>query len=205
MEPGVNRFSFRYLKAKIDSCITGTIHPEWPWWPKEAVHTCSQLLKHDDIVFEFGSGRSTAWLGKRCRSLTSVEHNQEWYISVKKQISDIGLKNINLIFATIDENVLSKDVPYLEPLTALGTNSVDIIIVDGKKRALAALSSLSRLKHGGILIIDDAHRYLPGTFDGKLPNSVDRNIWESVYQEIKVWRKMRTSNGVHATDFYFKP
>lgn len=205
MIPIVNRFSFKYFKAKIESYITGIIHPDWPWWPKDAVDICNQLLRAEDIVIEYGSGRSTIWLAKRCNSLTSVEHNHNWYMSVRGQISSYNISNIDLIYAPLGETVTKNEELYLEPLTRLEAESIDIVIIDGKRRALTALNSISKLKHGGVLIIDDSHRYFPERSNGKIPNILDKEIWESVFNLIKDWRSLRTSDGLHATDFYFKP
>jgi predicted O-methyltransferase YrrM len=52
-------------------------------------------------------------------------------------------------------------VPYINAITSIEDNSLDFVLVDGKQRAQCALASLMKLRPGGILIVDDVHRYFP--------------------------------------------
>jgi predicted O-methyltransferase YrrM len=207
MEQGTKKFSFGHISNKIESFAMQKLHPDWPWWPKEAVLLCDKLLKATDIVLEFGSGRSTFWIATRCAGITSIEHNEDWYNIVKKKItqSNLGSK-VKLIYAPITDDSMSEDQPYLLPVRDIANTSIDAVIVDGKLRAQAAVLSLPLLKPGGILIIDDAHRYLPkrGT-KNVFPESKNQEIWKDIDLQTKDWRSMWTSDGIHATYFLIKP
>ena len=206
MEKGTIRFSFRYMSNKIESFMTQKSHPDWPWWPKEAVLLCSNLLRATDIVLEFGSGRSTFWIANRCAGITSIEHNEDWYNIVKKKITQANIDSkVKLIYAPIANDPISEKQPYLLPIKDIDECSVDVVVVDGKFRAEAAILSLPLLKSGGVLIIDDAHRYLPkrGSND-VFPESNNQKIWKEIDLQTKNWRAVWTSDSIHATYFLIK-
>ena len=66
-------------------------NPWAPWLTAAAVTALQELLKPEDIGFEFGSGRSTVWLARRVRLLHSMEHVPEWYGRVQKWLAEANL------------------------------------------------------------------------------------------------------------------
>jgi predicted O-methyltransferase YrrM len=207
MEKGVKRFSFKYIFNKLGSVVVQKSHPDWPWWPKDAVLLFNQLIKESDRVLEFGSGRSTFWVAKKCTYITSIENDQNWYNTVKEKISHANLDHkVKLIYAPIADGLNAHEQPYLLPVKDIDIDSVDLVIVDGKLRAQATFLSLPLLKSSGILIIDDAHRYIPerGTVS-TFPESTEQEIWKDIDSKTKNWRSVWTSDGIHATCFLIKP
>jgi predicted O-methyltransferase YrrM len=207
MEAGVKRFSIKHLFNKLEIYSIQIIHPDWPWWSKEAVLICDKLVKGTDVIIEFGSGRSTMWLAKKCKHITSIEHHTDWYNIVNKQITEAKLlSKINLILAPIKPDLTIEDQPYLIPVKDIDESTVDIVLVDGKFRAQAALLSLPKIKSGGILILDDVHRYLPQRGSSELfPENQYQEIWHEIENETKNWRAIWTTDGIHATVFLIKP
>ena len=47
----------------------------------------------------------------------------------------------------------------MDTLSQLPESSLDFVLIDGKNRDSCALAALPRIKAGGIIIVDDVHRY----------------------------------------------
>lgn len=207
MESGIKKYSIKHFYYKIKNLTLQKLHPDWPWWPKDAVILCSRLIKKSDILLEFGAGRSTFWMAKRCAGVRSIEHHEGWYNIVKKQVSDANLDNsVQLVYAPITEPDDIESQEYLLAAKAMNKASVDIVIIDGKFRAQAAHLSIPLLRSGGFMIIDDAHRYLPEKDSEDIfPEAKHQDIWKEIAIQTESWRSVWISDGVHATYFLIKP
>lgn len=124
-----------------------------PWITYPATFQMEQYSLTDCEVFEWGAGFSTLYWSSRCKSVTSVEHDKEWYEFVKKYNKD----NIFLCLARIEA--------YAEQILEI-KKSYDLIIVDGyimdRMRLNCAEQAISHLKPGGIILIDNSD-WLPNT------------------------------------------
>ena len=158
---------------------------------------------------ELGSGRSTSWIAKRCGYLVSIESDATWHNQVNKMIREKGIKNVNYIFAPLDNNSTPTQSAYLSPLGAAPPESFDFILVDGDFRDHAALMAIPKVKSNGLLIVDNANWFLPS--ETKSPSSVRQNekcktvTWEEFNKQVSGWKKEWTSNGITDTVFFFKP
>jgi len=207
VEKGIQRVSLRYLKVKISSTVFRLMNQKAPWWNKHAVNFAKIIIGENDSILEFGSGRSTIWLAERCKKLTSIEHNKNWYEKVRAKIERKGLdKKVNLKHLALISTINEADQPYLNPDEIINEAGYDIIIIDGKCRSKTTLMGLEFLKRNGILIIDDVHRYLPSDLRFGVNNCfLDlEDDWKIVWGLIKEWREIRTTDGIHETAFFFK-
>lgn len=68
-------------------------HPDAPWFVPEAVFELEKILKTDWRGFEWGSGRSSVWFGKRVAHISSIEGREQWMDSVRTQIAEAGLED----------------------------------------------------------------------------------------------------------------
>ena len=200
----------RCLYALLRRQIWIRTHPDVPWLTRQAVEILDDRLKPTDVGLEWGSGRSTAWLAKRVSHLTSIEHNDHWYKRIKKTLSDKGIENVELLFAALEAK--DKGQPeYVRVAAELPKASLDFILVDGRLRDQCTEVAMQLLKPGGMLIIDDAARYIQ--HDYCCPQSVvaqngpPSQLWAKIATELGkmgaevIW----TSDGVTATVFYFMP
>lgn len=107
------------------------------------------------VVFEFGSGASTLWLHPKCKELISIEHDQEWHETIKKEFELKGYKTNNLFL---------REQPYNDYVESFKDNTFDVIIVDGRNRNACIRSSIPKLKTNGWLVLDNSERehYAPG-------------------------------------------
>jgi predicted O-methyltransferase YrrM len=189
--------TLNYIKAKIRLLIFQKRRPNLPWLSLNSIDIIDQLIKTSDVGMEFGSGRSTAWLAGKCKNLTSIEHNKEWYTKVTQMTKHLGNIELLLLSATKDSSIPE----YISPLHSKNDLSLDFILNDGKLRDLVALNAIAKLKNGGLLIIDNAERYLKNTFN--LPESIGfksmTTNWQKFDAEANHWRRIWVEDGVTST------
>ena len=156
-----------------------------PWWSFGAIdHLESHLssLSGKAVVFEWGSGASTAWLAKRAAKVYSLEHDIEWSKTTKKLVSDY--KNVKLITVppdgkmdVLDSQFISKKPGYRGLNFNSYVNAInkidekfDLIAIDGRCRSACLKAAISKLKLGGVVLFDDSNlqHYQKALFDSGL-------------------------------------
>lgn len=118
-----------------------------PWYTYPAIEYLSQFDYSDKCVFEYGCGYSSPFWANRAQKVISVEDNESWYQKWKDSFSAD-----NLIF-----KLRAEGCDYYKAIMETD-DFFDVIIVDGKCRAECAKYALTRLKPGGIIILDDSDR-----------------------------------------------
>jgi predicted O-methyltransferase YrrM len=172
------------------------------------VEILEDRLKPGDVGLEWGSGRSTLWFARRVTHLTSVEHNDHWYKRIKKLLSDKDLDNVDLLYAPLESKDGAKP-SYISVAAKLPKASLDFVLIDGRLRDKCTQLALQLLKPGGMLIIDDAARYIQQPYccpqSVMAQNGPPTLLWTKIAAELQtmgpevIW----TSDGVTATVFYF--
>ena len=115
-----------------------------PWWNDRAIRYLTQHLRPGDQVFEWGSGASTVWLVAHGAKVTSVEHDPDWVSKVRVRCPAADVR-------AIPEN--PRD--YVAAIDEFGDGSLDVVIVDGVHRAECLHRGASKVRPGGLLILDD--------------------------------------------------
>jgi hypothetical protein len=194
----------RYVAARIRQGVFEKRHPTKPWFTPRAIALLEELLRDDDRVLEFGSGRSTIFFAKRCGHVLSIEHDSGWFASVQGRLSsfdnvDYRLKSLYARDAHVPE--------YVDFLNSLRDGSFTILVNDGRLRGLVARHSFHLVAPGGIFVVDNAERYLPNTF--AVPSSRGLSDadddWLEFQERTRSWRRIWTTNGVNTTLLLFKP
>lgn len=130
----------------------------YPWLTYGAVIALERLVNKDMKVLEFGSGGSTIFWSKHCKSVISFETDPVWYKKVKKLTKD---SNVDLILGDQEQ--------ILESVAKLPDNSFDMVLVDSapskNRRWLFANAAAKKLKMGGYLIADNYGRFSMNGFD----------------------------------------
>jgi hypothetical protein len=150
---------------------------DMPWWNKRAIRYLSRHIRPGDLAFEWGSGGSTVWLTRQGVSVTSIEHDPVW---AAKVIDLCPETNVRLIPAATHGQVRSEPQlqdegqhffdDYVAAIDPLEDCSFDIMIVDGICRMECVRRGASKVKPGGVLVLDDtdfrclapSKRLLPG-------------------------------------------
>lgn len=132
-------------------------------------------ISRDAHVFEYGSGGSTLFFANLASTVVSVEHDPKWFELVQKALSEKGRRNVTQILVEPDPGIAQPNGgenlsecylssngqsfrAYVESIDRFPRASFDVILVDGRARPACVKHSLSRLKPGGYLILDDADR-----------------------------------------------
>jgi predicted O-methyltransferase YrrM len=201
-------WSLRYIFDRSIDKIYRFSHPDLPWLTPSANLILSSYLRPTDRGLEFGSGKSTIWFSGRIASLVSIEHNQDWYEKVTRQLKLLGRKNVTFYFRPREAE--GKVLPsYVEAAMDIQDGSLDFVLVDGVYRDLCAKLSIEKLVHGGLLIIDNVNLYLP--CNSRCPNSIRLDQqpvtqnWVEVFENVRTWRSFWTSDGVADTAIFIKP
>ncbi len=212
----IKHWTPRYVLNRIRQEIYYLRSGMSPWFTAEAVALLTQLVRSDDIALEWGSGRSTIWLGQRVHQLTSVESNREWFERVSTWVKEKKLNNIKLVMAQLSSLAPSEvqdldkfEPEYLSPAQRFHPESLDLVIVDGDCRAHSTLLSIPLLRPGGLLIIDNVNWFLPSDSISPTSRGVAEgpasSLWSSVANVLEPWRRIWTSNGVTDTAIFIKP
>ncbi len=162
------------LQLKKNSIID-----EQPWITFPVISILDKYVNSSSKVFEYGGGGSTLFFVNRAHEVVTVEHNNEWFMLLQDIIKrkNIGKWNGNLVFpeANINTALLNPSKPkdYFSKDPAFATNTFlayarfidkypdeyfDVVLVDGRARPSCAWQSVTKLKKGGYLVIDNSDR-----------------------------------------------
>lgn len=197
----------RYVYNRINYYFFEKNNKDKPWITQDAIKIVQTLLKKEFIGIEFGSGRSTVWYAKQIQHLTSIEDHKGWYEEIRSQFKEANVSNVDYLFKSSEGSTIAQ-TDYCLAIDNFKDNSLDFIVIDGKHRDILANKSIHKLKTGGILLLDDANRYL--SHQTKSPYSIKMNhqkitpTWKSFQQAIKNWEMIWTSNGVSDTAIFIK-
>jgi hypothetical protein len=201
-----NHWTLRYVIDRVKVMWYKYKYPDLPWLTKMSIEILNSWLSKEDKGLEWGSGKSTLWLSRRVKHLTSVENNMVWYKKISNMIKETELDNVTYLYESSQN---SDGNNYINVVNSFVPNSLDFILVDGELREYCALASLKILKPCGILILDNANWYLPSK--SRSPSSRDEVqgaqsvVWDEFLQKVENWRCIWTTSGVTDTAIFFKP
>jgi predicted O-methyltransferase YrrM len=205
----VGHLTPRYVWARTQQARYARAHPDDPWLTPEAIRLLGSMLRPCDIGAEFGSGRSTLWLARRCVHLTSVEHDETWHARVLGALAGEGITNVDYKWHPRDQpDATGYQSAYVRVAQHLEDQSIDFALVDGLYRDYVTLFLLPKIRPGGMVVIDDVHRYLPSLTRSPLslrPSAAPATAaWEQAAEALAGWRRIWTSSGVSDTGIYIK-
>lgn len=151
-----------------------------PWIPYSAREFLGGILAEMDsaTIFEWGAGGSTLYFADKGARVLTVEDNAEWYRAVVAELSAspdaFARVNIALIEAGYGQRFgcdisdpvcyVERGVPdrnwrdYASAVDKCADESLDIVLVDGYSRPACIAHALTKLKHGGWLVLDNSDR-----------------------------------------------
>jgi hypothetical protein len=147
----VNLLQFRtghHLSSVLNACVDQKGNP-LPWYTYPAIDYLKQLNFSDKTVFEYGAGNSTLFWSALAHRVISVESNLQWYERIR---SGIESKPNAAIYHHEDQSA------YIQEISKHG--SFDVIVIDGIHRTECAQEAVKRLKPGGMIIFDNADRFI---------------------------------------------
>ena len=120
---------------------------EIPWYTYPATEFLKQLDFKNKTVFEYGSGNSTIFWSKRCKSILSVEDDKKWFDKIAKSLPE----NVDYRFTNDKDEYVN--------LPSFLDQKFDVIIVDGSYRSECASVAALHLKSDGFIILDNSDWY----------------------------------------------
>ena len=201
----------RYIIDRLKLMFYERTHPDAPWLCPDAVKILDSWLRTTDRGVEWGTGRSTVWLAMRIAHLISVEHNPQWAQIVAKKLYDHGVTNSKVDCKLFPDGKEEKaDSDYVNVVRNIAPGSLDFCLVDGVSRVHCALACVEKLKLGGILIVDNANRYIPRSPKSRSPESrgpedgFSSEEWKELMRIIKKWRCIWITSGITDTALWIK-
>lgn len=117
-------------------------------------------INENSKVLEYGSGVSTTEIANKCKTILSIEHQENWYDKMKNEIPN----NCELIFK-------NPDLPYTEGgdcgtyeefktyiEAPINNGPFDVILIDGRARVSCASICYKMSHENTIVFIHDYHR-----------------------------------------------
>lgn len=178
-----------------------------PWTSPASIVIFRKLLTKTMAGVEFGSGKSTAFFARYLGTLVSIEHHAGWYEKVERWLSERQLLNVDYRLCERDE-VKDKAFPeevtalfpkgfrpqpgyvaYVSELLTFPDEHIDFLLIDGRCRPECAFVGISKLKPGGMLVLDNA----------------ERRRYRPVHEALSAWPRVFTTTGLTDTVIWFKP
>ena len=216
----IRHWTPNYVIRRARVLIDNWRDPHAPSLTKDSRRLLDQLLVRSDEGVEWGSGNSTAWLAERTRHLTSFETNPEYYARVRESLRSRNIPNVDYRLipfqdSDVEEEMLRSD--WVQAASSFIDDSLDFAVVDSSPRGCLCAQVARKLRHGGILVLDNANWYLPppkwltpapgsvsvplGFQGSRVPAST---MWPRFLDEITKWRRIWTSDGVQMTLVFIK-
>lgn len=142
-----------------------------PWWTFDAIDQVDDFLRKRGgaRVFEYGSGASTIWLGKRAGEVVSIEHDDTWFPVVQSKLPNTANVRHRLVPADPvrqDDGRYGSTKPgwsdrsFRSYVHAIDdeTGDFDVIVIDGRGRVACLEHAASRLATGGMIVFDNSNR-----------------------------------------------
>lgn len=181
-----------------------------PWLCITAIEFFKKYLTNDMKGVEFGSGRSTAFFCSRSGFVVSIEHHKGWYDQVEQKLKNRGVKNVDYRYIPAQSEEEPMELPdfygewdinegdymfrkkyfnYFNALDDFAPQFFDYILVDGRARPECVFTSVSKLKSGGLLVLDNS----------------ERARYSIVFDKLANWKSYTCTSGSTDTTFWIKP
>ena len=126
-----------------------TIEIGYPWLTTGAIMALELLLKPEFNVLELGSGGSTVFWARRCKSVRSFETDPQWADKVRPQVEQYG--NVKLTCGPMEK--------LLEEIRAEPDGYFDLALSDSSpyqaSRPTLTMAIMPKIKPWGWLVIDN--------------------------------------------------
>lgn len=136
-----------WLSSLFSNSPIGPKGIEYPWLTYPFISLLEERLKSDFVVFEYGSGNSTLYFAQRVKEITSIEHNEVFYIKMKQRMP----KNVNYQFYELHKDDYPNSIRN-------ENKKFDIVVIDGRERVNCCKVAVDYLKEQGVIIFDNSIR-----------------------------------------------
>lgn len=117
-----------------------------PWYTYPAIEYLRSIDLRDRSVFEYGAGNSSLFWAELAASVTTVEHEPQWYEVVRASVRP----NQSISLRSGRE--------YVDAIRAAG-RKYGVVVVDGEARGECAAAAVECLEDDGFIILDNSDWY----------------------------------------------
>jgi predicted O-methyltransferase YrrM len=142
-----------------------------PWWTYPAIEEVDAFLASrngDARVFEYGSGASSVWLGRRAGEVHSVEHSGAFVDFLRPALAEVPsvhLRHVEAPQRGAQARVQSQRhghqgldfADYVASIDEVG-GAFDVIVVDGRARSACLRQAIPHLAPDGLIVFDNSNR-----------------------------------------------
>lgn len=156
----------QYLRYRIQAKLRAAIRPDDPSLAPGAIAQLERMLHRDHVGAEWGSGNTTRWFARRTRRLTSFETTPTYYDAVATTLRAERIDNVDYRLIAhdfegeTDEQEMHRN-PFVRAASEFGDESLDYALVDSAPRGCLCFGVASKIKRGGLLVLDNANWFLP--------------------------------------------
>lgn len=199
---GMLRWRPTYVTMRTRQALYELCHHYSHWLCPDALRFLDSWLMPSDIGFQWGSGDGTLWLAERVGYLTCIEHDPTRAQEVRARIMAEGLgERVTYLLESHGTAMERLDAPYVRMIDQVADYSLDFCLVSGPLPLGCCLASILKLKYGGLLVLEDAGRFL--SHEGEL--APRQAAWEEIVWHLAPWRQVWTTNGLTETAIFIKP
>lgn len=120
------------------------------WYTYPAIEYLNNLDFSQKLIFEYGSGNSSVFWGKKSKSVVSIEHDEHWFKKVKLNLR----KNQTLLLRANED--------YENSISEINKD-FDVVVIDGIRRVECSKAIRGYLNkdsdEGFMIILDNSERY----------------------------------------------
>jgi hypothetical protein len=180
-DKGICRFPYRYFLRWLRSLGENhsSVSDEQPWLTFEVIDFLQKTIRKTHTVFEFGGGGSTLFFVHRAKEVVTAEHDKTWFLALQKVLEAKQIQNWNGKFVPAEKGDLfpvsnpsdpthysSQDESskglnfqgYASAIDEFPDAYFDFVLVDGRARPSCIIHSISKIKPGGYLVLDNSDR-----------------------------------------------
>jgi predicted O-methyltransferase YrrM len=163
----IGHWTPRTIGDRVRAVIDRSRNEEKPWLTPAASEILSSLLRSRDVGVEFGSGHSTLWFARRVARLTSVEHDRDWHTRVAAWLEREAIDNVDhrCVGTELAEEEDGAETAYAAQARRFDEGSLDFALVNGVYRSACATAILSKLRPGGVLVVENVNWFLPSDLE----------------------------------------
>lgn len=187
--------------------LFNVFYPNRPWTTQASILFFDKILTKDMIGLEYGSGRSTLYFARKLKKLVSIEHYENWYNKVEKELKEHNINNVeyHLIvkqntpdsIEDIDKELKKLDGSeprndynnYHSKVNEYDDSYFDFILIDGRARVKCGFNAIPKLKSGGLFVLDNS----------------ERKSYNPLHDALKEWPKSESTTGLTDTTIWIKP
>ncbi len=155
-----------------------SIVDEQPWITFPVIDFIIENVNHSSRVFEYGGGGSTLFFMNHAKEVVTVEHDRQWFTTLEQIIASKKLNNWTgqfILPEMASTHSLNPSNPnhyytddkafknftfkaYASSIDHYTDEHFDFVLVDGRSRPSCIQHSISKIKRGGYLIVDNSDR-----------------------------------------------